>query len=419
MANKSILVVGGGISGLTAALEAAEAGCEVYIVEKNPYLGGRVTQINQYFPKLCPPNCGLEINFQRIRNNPRINFFTMAEVENISGQEGDFSVTVKLNPRYVNENCTGCGKCVDACPAEIDNPFNYGMNKIKAIHLPHDFAFPMRYVINADACKEAGCAGKCAEVCEYKAIEPDMQPKTMNLNVGAIVWATGWEPYDANKLSYYGYGRYKDVITNVIMERMAAMDGPTSGKIVRPSGGKEINSIAFVQCAGSRDENHLKACSSVCCLATLKHATYVREQYPEAQIDIYYIDIRARGKNEDFFTRVQEAAGINLIKGKAGEIEADSDTGQLVVIAEDQDTLQVARKSYDLVVLATGMEPSTATAPIPTDMAYDEDGFVVPGAGTAGIVATGCVKNPLDVAAAVRDATAAALKAIQSTVRGQ
>jgi len=419
MANKSILVVGGGISGITAALEAAEAGCEVYIIEKNPYLGGRVTQINQYFPKLCPPNCGLEINFQRIRNNPRINFFTLAEVENISGQEGNFDVTIKINPRFVNENCTGCGKCVEACPVEIDNAFNYGMNKTKAIHLPHDFAFPMKYVIQADACKEAGCAGKCAEVCEYKAIEPDMQSKTMNLNVGAIVWATGWEPYDANKLSYYGFGRFKNVVTNVMLERMAAMNGPTGGKIVRPSDGKEIKSIAFVQCAGSRDENHLKACSSVCCLASLKHATYIREQYPDAEISIYYIDIRARGKYEDFFTKVQEEVNFTLIKGKAGEIEEDQTNGQLVVIAEDQEAKQVTRKSYDLVVLATGMAPSTATAAIPAEMAYDEDGFVIPGTGTTGIVAAGCVKNPLDVASAVRDATAAALKAIQSTVRGR
>ncbi len=418
MANKSILVVGGGISGLTAAVEAAEAGCEVYIVEKNPYLGGRVTQINQYFPKLCPPNCGLEINFQRIRNNPRINFFTMAEVESIAGQEGNFDVTVKLNPRFVNENCTGCGKCVEACPVETDNPFNFGMDKIKAIHLPHQFAFPMKYVIDAEACKGAEC-GKCAEVCEYKAIELDMQPKTMTLNVGAIVWATGWDPYDAGKLSYYGFGRYKNVITNVMMERMASVNGPTGGKIVRPSDGKEIKSIAFIQCAGSRDENHMKACSSVCCLASLKHATYVREQYPDAEICIYYIDIRARGKYEDFFTKVQEEANITLIKGKAGEIEEDPSTGQLVVIAEDQEAQKITRKGFDMVVLATGMEPTTAKAAIPAEMVYDEDGFVVPGAGTPGIHAAGCTKNPLDVASAVRDATAAALKAIQSTVRGQ
>lgn len=417
MANKSILVVGGGISGLTAALEAAEAGQEVYIVEKNPYLGGKVAQVNQYFPKLCPPNCGLEINFQRIKKNPRINFFTMAEVEGISGQEGNFDVTVKLNPRYVNENCTGCKKCEDVCPAERANAFNYGMDKTKAIYLAHEFAFPMKYVIDDQACQGAEC-GKCAEVCEYNAINLNMQTKTINLNVGAIVWATGWDAYDANKLSYYGFDKYDNVITNVIMERLASANGPTKGKIVRPSDGKEIKSVAFIQCAGSRDENHLKACSSVCCLASLKQATYVREQYPEAEIYIYYIDIRARGKYEDFYTKVEQEANVKFIKGKAGEIKEDPSTKELVVIAENQDEQKVEDRKFDMVVLATGMAPTTAMTKIPSEMTYDEDGFVVSGS-QPGIYSAGCVKNPLDVASAVRDATATALKAIQSTVRGQ
>ncbi len=403
------------MSGLTAAVEAAEVGCEVYIVEKNPYLGGKVTQINQYFPKLCPPNCGLEINFQRIKKNPRIHFFTMAEVEEISGQEGNYEVSVKINPRYVNENCTGCGKCVEACPAERANAFNYGLDKTKAIYLPHEFAFPMKYVIDDQSCQGAGC-GKCAEVCEYQAIDLSMQPKNVKLNVGAIIWATGWEPYDATKLSYYGFGRYDNVITNVMMERLAAPNGPTKGKIVRPSDGKEINSVAFIQCAGSRDENHLHCCSSVCCLASLKHATYVREQYPDAKICIYYIDIRARGKYEDFFTKVQEEANITLIKGKAGEVKEDPSTKELVVIAEDQEAQKVREEKFDLVVLATGMAPSTAASKVPADVSYDEDGFLI---SDSGIYAAGCVKHPLDVASAVRDATATALKAIHSTVRGQ
>lgn len=417
MANKSILVVGGGISGLTAALEAAEAGQQVYIVEKNPYLGGKVAQVNQYFPKLCPPNCGLEINFQRIRKNPRINFFTMAEVESVSGQEGNFDVTVKINPRFVSENCTGCNNCVDVCPAQRLNVFNYGMDKTKAIYLPHQFAFPMKYVIDMDACQGAQC-GKCAAACAYDAIDLNMQPKTITLNVGAIVWATGWDAYDANKLSYYGFGQYDNVITNVMMERLAAIGGPTGGKITRPSDGKEINSIAFIQCAGSRDENHIKACSAVCCLASLKQATYVREQYPEAEIYIYYIDIRARGKYEDFYTKVEREANVKFIKGKAGEIKEDPATKQLIVIAENQVEQKVEERAYDMVVLATGMAPATAASKVPAEVAYDEDNFVISGS-QPGIYAAGCVKNPLDVASAVRDATATALKAIQSTVRGQ
>jgi len=415
MVNKSILVVGGGISGLTAAIEAAEVGFEVYIVEKNSYLGGKVTQINQYFPKLCPPNCGLEINFRRIRSNPNIRFFTMAEVEEITGQEGNFDVTVKINPQYVNDNCTACGKCVEVCPAERPNDFNYGLDKTKAVHMAHQFAFPVKYVIDAKAC-EAGCS-KCAEVCQYKAVELDMQPKTMKLNVGSVVWATGWKPYDAQKLSYYGFGRYPNVITNVIMERLAAANGPTGGKIVRPSDGKEIKSIAFIQCAGSRDENHLHCCSTVCCMATLKQTTYVREQYPDAKICVYYIDIRSRGKHEDFFVKVQNETNITLIKGKAGEILEDSATGNLTVVAEDQIAQQLTEEVFDMVVLATGMVPATAEQKIPAEISYDEDGFVA-SPQTAGVHAAGCVKKPLDVAASVQDATAAALKAIQS-VRGQ
>lgn len=403
------------MSGITAAVEAAEIGHEVYIVERNPYLGGRVTQLNEYFPKLCPPNCGLEINFQRIKKNPRINVLTMAEVENISGTEGNFDVDIKINPHYVNEKCTGCNKCAEVCPVERDNDFNFGMDKTKAIYLPHLFAYPMKYVIDDKVCDQCG---KCVEACAYDAIDLKAEAKTMKLNVGAIVWATGWEPYDANKLSYYGFGRFKNVITNVMMERLASPTGPTKGKIVRPSDGKEINSIAFIQCAGSRDENHLKACSSVCCLASLKHATYVREQYPEAEIYIYYIDVRARGKYEDFFTKVQEESNITLIKGKAGEVVEDP-SGALTIIAENQEEQKVFNKSFDMVVLATGMEPATATFKIPSATEYDEDGFVIPDTQTPGIYATGCTKNPLDVASAVRDATATALKAIQSTVRGQ
>lgn len=414
MVNKSILVVGGGISGLTAAIEAAEVGFDVYIVEKNPYLGGKVAQINQYFPKLCPPNCGLEINFRRIKGSPGIKLLTMAEVESISGQEGNFDVTVRINPRYVNENCTACGKCTEVCPAERANDFNYGLDKTKAIYLPHEFAFPMKYVIDAGAC-QSGC-GKCAEVCQYGAIEPDMQPKTMKLNVGAVVWATGWKPYDAEKLSYYGFGRFPNVITNVMMERLAAINGPTSGKIVRPSDGKEISRIAFIQCAGSRDENHLHCCSSVCCMASLKQATYVREQYPDAKIYIYYIDIRTRGKHEDFYVKVQNETNITFIKGKAGEIVEDPATGELVIIAEDQLNQQLTEEKFDMVVLATGMMPATAAEKVPAEVSYDEDGFV--DESQAGVCAAGCVKKPLDVAAAVQDATAAALKAIQS-VRGQ
>jgi quinone-modifying oxidoreductase, subunit QmoA len=413
---QSILVVGGGISGLTTAVEAAEAGRDVFIVEKRPYLGGRVAQLNQYFPKLCPPTCGLEINFRRMRQNPRIKFFTMAEVEKISGEEGNFDVAVRLNPRYVNENCTACGACAEAVTTEIPNEFNYGMDKVRAAYLPHQFAFPMRYVIAPQIVgTEEGAKAKAA--CKYDAVELEMKAQTINLKVGAVVYATGWKPYDASKIDNLGFGKVKNVVTNVMMERLAAANGPTAGKILRPSDGKPVGRIAFAQCAGSRDENHLPFCSYICCLASLKQATYIREQNPESKVTIFYIDIRALGRYEDFYTKVAADQNVTLIKGKVAKVTEDPATGDVIVEAEDIYGSSKSRVQVDLLVLATGMEPTTATEKVPGEVRYDESGFVLTDQSKAGIYATGCARKPLDVATANRDATAAALKAMQSTVR--
>ena len=413
---KGILVVGGGISGITAAVEAAEVGYEVFLIEKNSYLGGRVAQMNQYFPKLCPPYCGLEINFKRIKANPRTKIFTLAEVENISGKEGDYEVTVKLTPRLVNDNCTACGKCVEVCPVERSNDFNYGLDKTKAIYLPHLMAFPMKYVIDKEICLGAECS-ECVAACPYNAIDLGMSTKRFNRRVGAIILATGWKPYDATKLDNLGFGKYPNVITNVMIERLAATNGPTQGKIVRPSDGKEVKSIAFVQCAGSRDENHLPYCSGVCCLGSLKQATYLREQNPKGKIYIFYIDIRAPGRLEDFYSRVQGYENLFLVKGKVAKIEEDPETKNLTVEAEDTASGKKAREKVGLVVLATGMVPEPAETRIPAELAFDDYGFVVPHLSPPGIYAAGCSKRPQDVASCVQDATGAALKAIQSIVR--
>ncbi len=413
---QSILVVGGGMSGMTAAIEAAEAGYDTYIVEKNPYLGGRVAQLHNYFPKLCPPYCGLEINFRRIRQNPKIRLFTMAEVEKISGEEGNFDVTIKLNPRYVNEKCTCCGKCAEACTMEIENSFNYGMNKTKAAYLPHDMAYPMRYVLDPSLIKSTD-AQKVKESCPYDAIHLDMAPKSTELKVGSIVWATGWTPYDATQLDTYGFGHYPDVITNVMMERLASWTGPTQGKIVRPSDGNAPETVAFVQCAGSRDENQLPFCSGICCLASMKHATYVREQYPEAKIYVFFIDIRATDRLEDFYNKVKQDENIQFFKGKVAQITQDEASKRLVLKVEDTTTEELNEISVDMVVLATGMQPNTAENPIPLEVPYDDYGFVASQNARPGIYAAGCTRTPTGVSESVQDGTAAALKAIQSIAR--
>ncbi len=416
-ANGSILVVGGGISGLTTALEAAEVGYEVFLVEKNPYLGGRVAQLNQYFPKLCPPTCGLEINFRRIKDNPRIKVFTMAEVEKVSGSAGAYDVTVRINPRYVNENCTCCGECAKACKTEVTNDFNFGMDRTKAAYLPFEMAFPARYVISPQIIGTED-AGRCKEACPYDAVDLEMEAKTVPLKVGAVVWATGWTPYDAGRIDNLGYGRYPNIITNMMMERMAAPNGPTGGKILRPSDDKAPESIAFVQCAGSRDENHLPYCSYICCMASLKQASYVRERYPEAKIYIFYIDLRAPGqKYEQFYQNIKADENVFFIKGKVAEVDEDMDSKKITVTAENAVTGEKIHQTVDMVVLATGMQPNAAVSKIPADLQFSDDGFMINDFQKGGSFAAGCANKPFDVMSSNQNATGMALKAIQTLVR--
>ena len=410
----TIMVVGGGISGLTAALEAAEVGYEVFLVEKNPYIGGRVAQLNQYFPKLCPPTCGLEINFRRIKDNPLIKVFTMSEVEKVEGTAGNYSVSLKINPRYVNENCTCCGDCTEACETEIDSYFDFGMQKIKGAHLPFEMAFPARFVIHQSVKESPEDAQRVKDACKYEAVDFDMEPKTINLQAGSIIWATGWEPYDANKLTNLKYGTNDNIITNMMMERMASPNGPTNGDIKRPSDGQAPESVAFVQCAGSRDENHLSYCSYICCMASLKQATYVRERYPEAKIYIFYIDMRAPGlRYEKFYQKIKEDENIIFVKGKVADINDASD-GKVTVVAENAVTGEKIHQTVDMAVLATGMEPSTADVKLPADLKYSEEGFIINDFQKGGMFAAGCANKPLDVVTSNQNATGMALKAIQT-----
>lgn len=411
--NKTVLVVGGGISGITAAVEIAEAGFPVVIVEKSPYLGGRVAQLNKYFPKLCPPSCGLELNYRRMKQNGDIAFHTLAEVEKISGDEGNFDVTVKLNPRFVNDKCVGCNACTEACPVEIPNPFNFGLDTTRAAHIPHNQAFPFHYVLDARHCKGSSC-GKCVEACKYDAIDLSMKPRTMDLKVAAIVYATGWNPYDTAKLDILGGGKIKNVVSNMQLERLAAPNGPTKGKILRPSDQKPAKNVAFVQCAGSRDENHLAFCSYICCMASLKQTTYLREQYPDAKIHIFYIDIRTPGRYEQFYWKVKDDPNVTLIKGKVARITEDAATGNVILEAENILSGKKMKAAFDMVVLATGMEPSFAGAKAPAETTGE--GFVK-SAARKGIYAVGTAKGPVDVSKAVQDATGVAIKSIQSARR--
>jgi quinone-modifying oxidoreductase subunit QmoA len=410
-ASAPLLVVGAGIAGVTAALEAAEAGREVVLLEKQAWLGGRVLLNHRYFPKLCPPSCGMEINFRRLEKNPRVRVVTQAEVVSCRGGSSGHEVTFRRAPQYVDERCTACGACVAACPSRVPDPVNLGMSETTAIRLPHASAFPFRYVLDRGACPE-GCTA-CVEACRYEAIDLQAQPEQETLTVGAVVVATGWAPYPLEKLPELGGGRHKDVIANVQFERLAAAEGPTKGKILRPSNGAPPRRVAFVQCAGSRDVNHLAYCSGVCCLASLKHALYVHEQDPAAEVTIYYIDRRAPGRNEDLLARVSELQGVRLVKAKVGSVEPAAD-GDLVLKLEDVDSGRLVEARADLVVLATGMVPNLGGVDTPFGLRRDEDGFA---AGGDGVVVAGVARRPADVASSVRDATGAAARALVAAGR--
>lgn len=403
---KPVLVVGGGISGITTAVELAEAGQEVVLVEKQAYFGGNVVKMSRYFPKLCPPTCGLEINFRRIRQNPRIKYFTSSTIQEISGKRGNFSVRIKTDAQFVTNNCTACGKCTEVCPEERPDEFNYNLSKTKAIYLPFEMAFPMKYSIDGDFCKMEDC-NRCVEVCDYNAIDFSTKQEEQVIEVKSIVFATGWHNYDASKLENLSYSLSENVLTNVEFERLLALNGPTGGNVKKPSDQLEPDEIAFVQCAGSRDENHLPYCSAVCCSATLKHALTVIEKSPKTKVKIFYIDLRVAGRNEDFLEKVKQEKNIALIKGKVGKVNPNPENGKLELVAEDIEQGVKRTCETDMVILATGIVPNKPFAGLRTNSA----GFL--NNQKEGILAVSCSKNPMDVSSSVKDATAAALNAIQ------
>jgi len=411
--NQTILVVGGGVSGMTAAIEAAECGKQVILLEKNSSLGGRVSQLYRYFPKLCHPTCGLEINLRRIKANRNIRVMAMSEVTKVTGESGNYTVSVKTAPRYVNENCTACGECSKAVEAEFDDEFNYGLAKRKGAYQYADLSYPERYVLDPRIIGTDD-ATKAKDACKYDAVDLDMQEQNQDLTVGAIIWATGWKPYEAGKIQAYGYDRIDNVITSVEFERLANPHGPTGGKIVRPSDGKEAKNVAFIQCAGSRDQNHLKHCSRICCMASLKQTHYMSEKYgDEGKSTIYYIDIRAIDRLDDFHRKVKEDPNVTFIKSKVANIVEDKTTGNPVLKGVDTEGYNRYETPFDLVVLAIGMEPSIPADAFPADVVINEEGFIESDPANGAIFAAGCSSDALDVNRAVQNATASALRAIQ------
>jgi quinone-modifying oxidoreductase subunit QmoA len=408
-----LLVIGAGIAGVTAALEAAETGARVILVEREPSIGGRVLRNHQYFPKMCPPSCGMEINVRRLERNPRITVLTSTHVTAAESLDHGWKIELTTAPAWVDSRCTACGDCQDACQTEIPDPFELGMKKVKAIRLPHLAAWPRRFVFDREAVADDE-AKAIAGACPVDAVHLDAAATTDTVEVGAVILATGWHPYPLDKLSDLGGGRFEDVIANVQMERLAAPAGPTAGSILRPSDGVAPKQVAFVQCAGSRDVNHLPYCSGVCCLASLKQAMYVKQQLPDAEVTMFYIDRRTPGRNEDVLLKAAAMEGVRLVKGKVGAV--DRVDGHLELTVEDVESGRRLQATADLVVLATGMVPNAVEDASALLTRIDEDGFLLDDPSSR-IAVAGVARRPEDVASVVRDATGAAARAWAAAAR--
>ena len=356
---KRALVVGGGIAGIQTALDIAEAGFEVDIVEKQPTIGGKMTQIDKTFPTLDCAACILTPKMVDCAQNDKIKIYSYSEVEKVSGFVGNFTVTIKRKARYVDETkCTGCGICTEKCPVKnVPNEFNLGMNNRRAIYIPFAQAVPKIATIDANYCNmlKNGKCGVCSKVCGVGAIDYTQKDTFVEEKYGAIVVATGFNPIKLDAYDEFAYSQSKDVITSLEFERLTNAAGPTSGTLLRPSDGKHPHTIVFVQCVGSREYDSCKGgkeyCSKICCMYTAKHAMLTREKYPDTDVYVFYIDVRTPGKSfDEFYRRAVEQYGVHYIKGMVGKVVPKAD-GTLDVQASDLLDNKQLHINADLVVL--------------------------------------------------------------------
>jgi heterodisulfide reductase subunit A len=371
------LVVGGGIAGINAALELAEMGYKVYLLERSESIGGHMAALDKTFPTLDCSICIEGPKMVEAGRHPNIQIIANAELLKVEGYVGNFRVKIRKNPRYViAERCTGCGECKDACPIEYPNEWDLNLGTRKAISLPFDQAVPLTYTINRDYCIECF---KCVDACGAReAINFEQQPEEINIEVGAIIVATGFETYLPYDMPLLGYGKYPNVLTSMEFERLILAAGPTGGKVIRGSDGKKPHSVAFIQCVGSRDKQHYPYCSNFCCMYTLKHVVQLKEKYKEdIEVTVFYMDIRSPGKGyEEFYDRAREL-GVNFIRGRVSRIDEDPRTHNLTVHSEDTDLGVPVEVNAEMVVLATASIPPKGSDELARilNLSRDANGF--------------------------------------------
>jgi len=415
------VVIGGGVAGIQAALDLADAGHQVYLVEKQASIGGTMAQLDKTFPTMDCSICVLGPKMMDVGRHPRIKLLAYSEIEKISGYVGNFNVRVRKKARYVDETlCNSCGRCAEVCPVVVPDSFQQGFSSRKAAYLPFPQAVPSSYLINMDEClgNNPVTCGKCIDVCEKDCIDLNMRDEVLELNVGVVIVATGMDVYDPTALDEYGYTRFENVITTLEFERLICGGGPSEGKLLRPSDLQTPKRIGFIQCVGSRTENRGNPyCSNVCCMNTIKDSLLINEHYPDTEIYVFYVDIRAYGKGfEDLYQRSKEA-GVHYIRGLPGEVLEDPATGNLKVRVENTTTSRVEEYELDMVVLSVGLQPSDELKHLTgiINISQTADGFVMEAhpklrpvdAPTPGIFFAGSVEAPKDIKDSVTQAGAA------------
>ncbi len=430
---KRALVIGGGIAGIQTALDIADAGFEVDIVEKEPTIGGKMAQIDKTFPTVDCAACILTPKMVDCAQHEKIKIYSYSEVSKVNGFVGNFTVTIKKKARYVDElKCTGCGECTEKCPQKkVPNEFNLGLDNRRAIYIPFAQAVPKVATIDADYCTmlKSGKCGLCAKVCGAGAIDYTQKDSFIEEKYGAIVVATGFNPIKLDAYEEYGYSQSKDVVTSLELERLMNAAGPNGGTLLRPSDKTHPHTIVFVQCVGSRcDDGKGKSyCSKICCMYTAKHAMLIREKYPDTEVYVFYIDVRTPGKSfDEFYRRAVEEYGVHYIKGMVGKVAPQPD-GTLLVQGSDLLADEQLKINADMVVLAAAIEPDKTARGLGTMLtaSMDTNDFFTEAhpklrpveSPTAGIFLSGVCQGPKDIPETVSQASAAASKVIGLLVK--
>jgi len=420
-----ILIIGGGIAGIQGALDAANAGAKVTLVEKSPTVGGKMSVLDKNFPTLDCSICIESPKMSEVALNPNIELLTMAEVQSVEGKAGDFRVTIRQDARFVTDACTRCAECVNVCPVIVKNEADYGMAARKAIYTPIEQAVPGPYVIDVQNCLNEPPnllpCNRCSDVCGPNAIDFNMSPKLIERDAVAIVVATGFDLLDPSLLSEFGYGKHPDILTSIELERLLQASGPSMGEIVRPSDGKHPEQVLFVLCAGSRDERFVKYCSRICCMYSIKEA-YQLKDHGIKQVDVAYMDIRAFGKGFDEFYDRTMASGVRFMRSRPAKVSRDA-AGIKVSFENTEDSSAKVQTNYDMVVLATAAIPSRGTEDLARmlGIGLSPDGFFASmdeegGFNTStrdGIYLAGCSTGPKDIPDSVIEAGAAVAKALE------